>query len=177
MFESIRDLLGRTWRKGTRHAINWLEEDGLDEPSAETDMAEGVEKAPYTAFESLSKTLPHLAYLEEEQVFLLESPPQLATRFNPARIEAVSFTLELTPLAGVAEGMRQSIKNVLIQCPPRTGIQWIVFGDPRIGPVLGHFASQSTNPLFQHGAQRRIEFWSKASTSVIFPGQPYRLRT
>jgi conjugal transfer ATP-binding protein TraC len=177
MLESIKDLVGRTWRKGTRYAVNWLEDDGLDEPTAPADMAHGVETNPYRAFESFSHSLPHIAYAEEDGLFLLESPAQLASAVNPTRIEAVSFTLELTPLAGAGEDLRQSIKNILIQCPPRTGVQWIVFGDPRIKPVLGHFERQSTNPLYQRAAQRRVEYWSRASTSGIFPGQPYRLRT
>jgi hypothetical protein len=80
MLESIKDLVGRTWRKGTRYAVNWLEDDGLDEPTAPADMARGVETNPYRAFESLSHSLPHIAYSEEEACFcwspLRNSPRQ-----------------------------------------------------------------------------------------------------
>jgi conjugal transfer ATP-binding protein TraC len=177
MLESLKDWAGRTWRTSTRNIVSWLEDDGLDDENAAEAMAAGVEKKPYQAFESLSGLLPHAGYLEEEQLFLLESPATVASAINPTRIEAVSFALELTPLAGAPEAIRQSLKNLIIQCPPKTGLQLIVFGDPRIGPVLKHFTAQTTNDAFKHGAERRIEYWGQASLKGLFPGQPYRLRT
>lgn len=177
MLDSAKDAFGRYWRRLSRQAVSWLEDDGLDEPGIAESMARGAELNAYEAFESLSELLPHAGFMEDEKLFMLESPRQLASKFNPRRVEALAFALELTPLAGGGENLRRSIKNVLIQCPAGSGVQFIAFGDPRIGPVLENFKAQTTVPDYVETAERRARYWAKASTKGIFPGQPYRLRS
>lgn len=176
MLDSAKDALARHWRGFSRRAITWLEDDGLDQPDASTTMAEGVEANPYASFESISELLQHAGYLEDEELFLLESPAHLAGKFNPRRIEGLAFALELTPLVGAGDGLRQAVKNILIQCPPRTGVQFIAFGDPRTASVLEQFKAQTTVEDYKTTAVRRAQFWAKAAAKGIFPGQPYRLR-
>lgn len=176
MLESAKDTLARHWRTFTRQAINWLEDDGLDEPDAAAGMADGVETTPYQTFDSLSAQLQHAGFMQEEELFLIESPTSLASKFNPVRVEALAFSLELTPLAGAGDGLRQAIKNIMIQCPAGTGIQIIAFGDPRTASVLKDFEAQTTVEDYRNTATRRARFWARASAKGIFPGQPYRLR-
>jgi conjugal transfer ATP-binding protein TraC len=177
MLDSAKDALARHWRRWSRQAVSWLEDDGLDEADVADSMVRDAEFNPYQAFESISELLPHAGFMEDEKLFMLESPRQLASKFNPRRVEALAFALELTPLAGGGENLRRSIKNVLIQCPPGSGVQFIAFGDPRIGPVLEQFKAQTTVEDYMETAERRARYWAKASTKGIFPGQPYRLRS
>lgn len=176
MLDSVKDALARNWRSFSRRAINWLEDDGLDRDDASVNMAEGVEANPYAAFESISELIQHAGYLDEEELFMLESPRHLASKFNPRRIEGLAFTLELTPLVGAGDGLRQAVKNILVQCPAGTGVQFIAFGDPRTANALEQFKAQTTVDDYQGTAQRRAQFWARAAAKGIFPGQPYRLR-
>lgn len=175
MLPELKEAAQRHWRASMRKALAWLEDDGLDDPASIEPTDEGVLN-PYQQFEAFRRLLPHAGYMPDHGLFMLDSPQHLDSKINPRRIEALGFTLELSPLAGAPESLRTALKNIIMQCPNGTGVQFTAFGDPRTQAVLDAYRSQVTNPEYVEAVERRAQFWAKAATTNIFKGLPYRLR-
>ena len=163
-------------RRWSRNTLAFMEDDGLDDPEwAQRKAAEAAKHEEM--FKQLHEHLPHAAWLETEELFAMETSPATHGKLNARRVEAMGFTLELTPLCGADSSVENSLRGIVGQLPKGAGIQVIVFGDPRVNSSLDEYASlREGNATYHAMAHRRQQWYIRGAFSNLFPGIPYRLR-
>lgn len=178
MLEPLMEAWGRWSAKASQRVLQFLEEDGLDDEGHANDLADAVAKNPVAGERiHLKNHLPHASFMPVEQLFTLETASQTASTLNPRRVEAMGFTLELTPLCGAGQEVGQALRGLLSQFPVGSGIQFMMLGDPRVQELLGHYADLREDvPRYKEMAIRRVRWYLKGAYASLFPSVSYRLK-
>ena len=87
-------------------------------------ISSGEREGPEDQFASW---LPYSAYIPEERLFVNR--------------ETLGFMLEVVPQSGADERMAEILVSLYATCPPRTGIQWILFGSPHVLDCLSQYGN------------------------------------
>jgi conjugal transfer ATP-binding protein TraC len=177
MWDNFFDATRRTVNRWAKQTLAYLEEDGLDEEDWADASAGSSQDRGFETFSRLKELMPHAAWLEQEQLFAMETSPSTEGAFGGRRIEAMAFTVELAPVAGADQTMEKSLRSILALMPKNTGVQIIAMGDPRIHSYLDHFiAMRDSDASYRKMAQRRVQWYLKGAYGGLFATLPYRLR-
>jgi conjugal transfer ATP-binding protein TraC len=176
MLDSWTDALMRGWRRMNKSALASLEFDGLDEDDWSNSTAQAASQKPFDHFDHFGDLLPHAAFWPVEQVFALESPEERASTFNPRRVEAMGFVLELFAPSSAGEDLQKALRGIYTLLPKNAGLQITLFGDPRIQEALANFERQRQGS-YASAAKRRVNWYLKGALGELFDGTAYRLKS
>lgn len=176
MFESWIDALSRGIRRANKATVAALENDGLDEQAWADDTASASAERPFDHFEHFGELLPHAAFWPAEKIFALESPTELASTFNPRRVESMGFVVELSPLCSAGDELQKALRGIIALLPKHAGLQITMFGDPRIQDALERFRLQRSGS-YEQAARRRMNWYLKGAYADMFDGAAYRLKS
>lgn len=120
----------------------------------------------YLGYYPISTLLPYRSYDPAKQIFYNEN--------------SVGFVLETYPMVGCTEEMQREISGLFQHTLPEgSHIQFILWADPRIGPILENWRQVRDNQhdIFQKLAERRTAFLSEKVFPKEFPKNSSSLTT
>lgn len=139
-----------------------------------------------TQVESFGAILPYNAYLDAEQLFVLDTGERDAN----GRKDALAFTVEVTPQTGATEEMIRVLAPIFSQAPSGSNIQISLYASPRMidqmktaallraDPVdsLGSGNERRSETIYRAMARRRIDFYLHGTFNRLIPHLPYLIR-
>jgi conjugal transfer ATP-binding protein TraC len=137
---------------------------------------DGVVPAPvgaqqqFLASQSLASLLKYDVYDSETELFLNDG--------------SISFCLEVLPQTGADENMATRLTAVLASLPPDTGVQWILFGDPKLDSHFDNYLqvrqmaieSGQGSQFFVDAAKRRMSYLRRSTGKNLFHNDNFSIR-